>query len=38
MHSGVDHDVWMERVPLDVLNGGQQCEYDDINVRDVIMS
>ena len=28
----------MERVPLDVPNGGQQCKYDDINVHDVVMS
>jgi len=28
----------MERVPLDVPNGGRQCEYDDINVHDVVMS
>jgi len=28
----------MELVPLDVPNGGRQCEYDDINVHDVIMS
>jgi hypothetical protein len=38
MHSGVAHDVYMERVPLDVPNGGQQCKYDDINVHDVVMS
>jgi hypothetical protein len=28
----------MERVPLDVPYGGRQCEYDDINVHDVVMS
>ncbi len=28
----------MERVFLDVPNGGQQCKYDDINVHDVVMS
>jgi len=28
----------MELVPLDVPNGGWQCEYDDINVHDVVMS
>jgi hypothetical protein len=27
----------MERVPLDGPNGGRQCEYDDINVSDVVM-
>ncbi len=27
----------MERVPLDVPYGGQRCEYDDINVYDVVM-
>ncbi len=27
----------MRRVPLDVSNGGRQCEYDDINVHDVVM-
>ena len=37
-HSGVAHDIWMERVPLDVPYGGQWCEYDDINVHDVVMS
>jgi hypothetical protein len=30
--------MYMERVPLDVPNGGQQCKYDDINVHDVVMS
>ena len=28
----------MERVPLDGPNGGQQCEYNNINVNDVVMS
>jgi len=28
----------MKIVPLDVPNGGQQCEYDDINVHDAVMS
>jgi hypothetical protein len=28
----------MELVPLDVPNGGRRCEYDDINVHDVVMS
>jgi hypothetical protein len=27
----------MERVPLDVPNGGQRFEYDNINVHDVVM-
>ena len=27
----------MECMPLDVPNGGGQCEYDDINVHDVVM-
>ena len=27
----------MERVPLDVPNGGGQCEYNDINDHDVVM-
>ncbi len=36
-HSNVNHDVWMECVPLDLLNGGRLCKYDDINVHDVIM-
>jgi hypothetical protein len=26
-HSDVDHDVWLERLPLDVQIRGQQCEY-----------
>jgi hypothetical protein len=36
-HGGVTHDIWMERVPLDVPYGGRRCEYDDINVHDVVM-
>jgi hypothetical protein len=28
----------MERVPLDVPNGGRLCEYNDINDHDVVMS
>jgi hypothetical protein len=28
----------MERVPLDVPNGGRQCKYDYINDHDVVMS
>jgi hypothetical protein len=28
----------MERVPLDVPNGGRQCKFEDINVHDVFMS
>ena len=36
-HSGVAHDIWMEHGPLDVPYGGGQCEYDNINVNDVIM-
>ncbi len=34
----VNHDVWMERMPLDGPNGGHWCEYNDINVYDVVMS
>jgi hypothetical protein len=31
--------LWcMERVPLDVPNGGRRSEYNDINDHDVIMS
>jgi hypothetical protein len=37
-HSGVAHDVYMEQVPLDMQNRGQQCEYNDINDNDVVMS
>ena len=36
-HSGVAHDVYMEHVPLDVPNGGQRCEYYDINAHVVVM-
>ena len=36
-HSGVAHDVYLG-VPLDVPNGGWQCEYKDINDHDVVMS
>jgi len=25
-HSGIAHDVYMERVPLDMRNGGRRCE------------
>jgi hypothetical protein len=28
----------MERVPLDMQNGGRRCEYNDINDHDVVMS
>jgi len=38
MHIGIAHYVKMEHVPLDVPNGGQWCEYDDINDHDVVMS
>ena len=37
-HIGVAHDVYMERVPLDMRNGGRRCEYNDINDHDVVMS
>ncbi len=37
-HSGITHDVYIERVPLDMRNEGQWCEYNDINDHDVVMS
>ncbi len=30
--------MYMELMQLDVPKGGRQCEYDDINVHDVVMS
>jgi hypothetical protein len=37
-HSGVAHDAYMERLPLDMQNEGRRCEYNDINDHDVVMS